>query len=68
MLSLERVYQAAHLLKDVIRETDMIPATNIKTNCNLFLKTENLQNTGSFKLRGAYFEMSQMGQEDREKV
>jgi len=67
MLTLERVYQAAHLLKDVIRETDMIPATNIKTNCDLFLKTENLQNTGSFKLRGAYFEMSQMNQEERDK-
>ena len=67
MLSLERVYQAAHQLKDVIRETDMIPATNIKTNCELFLKTENLQNTGSFKLRGAYFEMSQMSEEERAK-
>ncbi len=67
MLTLERVYQAAHQLKNVIRETDMIPASNIKTNCNLFLKTENLQNTGSFKLRGAYFEMSQMSPEERAK-
>lgn len=67
MLTLERVYQAAHQLKNVIRETDMIPASNIKTNCDLYLKTENLQKTGSFKLRGAYFEMSQMSQEERAK-
>lgn len=65
MLTLERVYQAAHLLKDIARETDMIPATNIKTNCSLYLKTENLQNTGAFKLRGAYFKMSQMTGEEK---
>lgn len=64
-LTLDRIYQAAHVLKDAARHTDLIPAPNIKTDCRLFLKTENLQVTGSFKVRGAYFKMSQLSAEER---
>ena len=54
MLTLDKVYHAAYVLKDVIRTTDMIAAPNINPDCQVFLKTENLQVTGSFKVRGAY--------------
>ncbi len=67
MLTLDRVYRAAHILKDVIRPTDLIYAPNIRKDCELFLKTENLQVTGSFKVRGAYFKMSQLTEAERAK-
>ena len=55
MLTLDKVYQAAHCLKAVARKTDMIAAPGL-TGCavDLQLKAENLQTTGSFKLRGAF--------------
>ncbi len=65
MLTLDKVYHASRVLKDVIRETDMISAPNIKPGVNLFLKTENLQVTGSFKIRGSYYKISQLSEEER---
>ena len=66
-LTLDRVYQAAHVLKPVIHKTDLVHATRIQTDCDLYLKTENLQNTGSFKIRGAYFKISTLSEEERKK-
>ena len=60
MLTLDRIYQAAHVLKECARKTDVIHCTNIASKCTLFLKTENLQITGSFKVRGAYFKISML--------
>ncbi len=65
MLTLDKVYHASMVLKDVIRETDMISAPNIKPGVNLFLKTENLQVTGSFKIRGSYYKISQLSEEEK---
>lgn len=65
MLSLDKVYHAAYILKDVIRTTDMISAPNINPQINLFLKTENLQLTGSFKVRGSYYKISQLSEEEK---
>ncbi len=67
MVTLDKVYHAAFVLKDVIRKTDLIAAPKLHCNNNLFLKTENLQVTGSFKLRGAYYKISQLSPEQREK-
>ena len=67
MLTLDRVYKTSRVLKDVIRETDMILAPNIRKGTNIYLKTENLQVTGSFKVRGSYFKISQLSEEEREK-
>ncbi len=67
MLSLDKVYHAAFTLKDVIRPTALIEAPNITDKCQLFLKTENLQVTGSFKVRGAYYKISQLTDEEKEK-
>ncbi|MGN1114405.1 MAG: threonine ammonia-lyase [Oscillospiraceae bacterium] len=65
MLTLDRVYHAKHVLKEVIRPTQVIPAPKINPKANVFLKTENLQVTGSFKIRGAYYKISQLTEEEK---
>lgn len=67
MLTLDKVYQAAYVLRDVARKTDLIQARNMCTDCELYLKTENLQVTGSFKVRGAYYKISQLSEAERKK-
>ena len=48
-LTLDKVYHAAYVLKSVARKTDLIHAAGLCPDCDLYLKTENLQVTGSFK-------------------
>ncbi len=67
MLTLDRIYHAAHVLKEVIRDTDMIRAPKINPESDVYLKTENLQITGSFKVRGAYYKISQLSEEERQR-
>ena len=67
MLTLDKVYRAAHTLKEVIRPTDLIYAPKINPEANVYLKTENLQVTGSFKVRGAYFKISNLTEEEKAK-
>lgn len=66
MLTLDNVYKANYVLKDVVRETDVIYAPKINPDVELYLKTENLQITGSFKVRGAYYKMSRLSEKERE--
>ncbi|MGN1421319.1 MAG: threonine ammonia-lyase [Eubacterium sp.] len=65
MLTLDRVYLAKRVLSQVVRETDMIRARNICPDSEIYLKTENLQVTGSFKVRGSYFKISQLSDEEK---
>ncbi|MDE6501671.1 MAG: threonine ammonia-lyase [Ruminococcus sp.] len=65
MLTLDKIYHARFILKQVIRETDIIHAPNINPESSIYLKTENLQVTGSFKVRGAYYKMSQLSDEEK---
>lgn len=67
MLTLDRVYKASEVLKEIIRDTDMIKAPKINPCADVFLKTENLQVTGSFKVRGSYFKISQLSDEEKRK-
>lgn len=67
MVTLDKVYHAAFILKEVARRTDLIAAPKLICDNNIYLKTENLQVTGSFKLRGAYYKISQLSPEQREK-
>ena len=67
MLTLDKVYHAKYVLKPVIRETDVIHAPKINPEAQIFLKTENLQITGSFKVRGAYYKMSCLSDEEKSK-
>lgn len=65
MLNISEIFNAAAVLKEVARKTDIIPANLPGVDCDLFLKTENLQLTGSFKLRGAYYKISQLTEEEK---
>ncbi len=60
MLTLDKIYHAAYVLRQVARKTDLIAAPALADDCELYLKTENLQVTGSFKVRGAYYKISQL--------
>lgn len=65
MLTLDKIYHATYVLKQVARRTDLIEAPVLSDGFRMFLKTENLQLTGSFKLRGAYYKISQLNEEQR---
>ncbi len=65
MLTLDKIYHAAFVLRDVARKTDLIHAPLLSKDTDIYLKTENLQVTGSFKLRGAYYKISQLTDEQK---
>ncbi len=65
MLTLDNVYRASYTLKGIIRKTDVIHAPKLCSDAELYLKTENLQITGSFKVRGSYYKMSRLSEEEK---
>ena len=65
MLTLDLIYKASTVLKDVVRRTQLIPTQKINPAANVYLKPENLQVTGSFKVRGAGFKISQLTDEEK---
>ena len=65
MLTLDNVYRARYALKDIIRQTDVIYAPKLRSDAQIYLKTENLQITGSFKVRGAGYKMSRLSPEEK---
>ncbi len=65
MVTLDNVYRASQVLKSVVRKTDIIYAPKLRTDAEIYLKTENLQVTGSFKVRGAYYKMSRLTPEEK---
>ena len=66
-MSLEYIYRASHELKSVIRETSLILAPSFNDTAEVYIKPENLQVTGSFKVRGASYMISQLSEEERSK-
>lgn len=67
MLTLDCIYRASFALKEVIRRTDLIYAPQINPESQVYLKPENLQYTGSFKLRGACYKISRLTDEEKER-
>ena len=65
MLTLDTVYKASYALKHIIRKTDLIYAPHFECDNDIWLKTENLQITGSFKVRGAYYKISTLSEDER---
>lgn len=65
MLTLDKIYHASFVLKDVIRHTDMVRSEKINPDAEVWLKPENLQLTGSFKLRGSGYMISQLSDEEK---
>lgn len=67
MLSLSKVFNAQTVLKSIIRETNVVRAHGIAPDCKLYLKPENLQFTGSFKVRGAAYKIAMLSEEEKKK-
>ena len=67
MVTLDKIYHAAHVLKGVVRHTGLIKAPAINSEVDIWLKPENLQVTGSFKVRGSGYMISQLSDEEKSK-
>ena len=67
MLSLDKVFNAQTVLKSIVRETKLARAYGIATDCELYLKPENLQITGSFKVRGSAYKIAMLSEEEKQK-
>ena len=69
MPTLEQFKNARSVLKGVIRETSLIDSPALSKGCGnrVYLKPENMQVTGAYKIRGAYYKISTLTQEQRER-
>lgn len=67
MLSLDKVFNAQTVLKNIIRETKLVRAYGIAPDSELYLKPENLQITGSFKVRGSAYKIAMLSEEEKAK-
>ena len=67
MLTLDKVFNAQTVLKSIIRETNVVRAYGIAPDCELYLKPENLQITGSFKVRGSAYKIAMLSDEEKKK-
>ena len=65
MLHPDRIYHAQSILEPVLNRTPMIGAKGFADHCRLYFKAECLQKTGAFKLRGAYYKISCLSQEEK---
>lgn len=67
--SIADVYRAVKQLDGIITKTELIHSPFFSQSCgnDVFIKPENLQNTGSFKLRGAYNKISQLSEAEKAK-
>ena len=65
MVTLEMLFDAQRVLKEAATVTPLIKADKIGEN--IYLKSENFQLTGSFKLRGAYYKIASLTPEEAEK-
>lgn len=65
MLTLDKVFNAQTVLKNIIRETNVVRAYGIAPECELYLKPENLQITGSFKVRGSAYKIAMLSEEEK---
>ena len=67
ILKLDNFYKAQFVLSKVLRSTELIRTSRINPDSDVYIKPECLQNTGSFKLRGAYYKISQLSDEEKAK-
>ena len=69
MIDIENIHAAAEVLKNLIVRTPMVfsPVLSERTNAQIFLKLENLQLTGAFKVRGALNKISRLSSSERKR-
>ena len=66
-IEINEVFNAQRVLAGVARHTALVAAPQLNPEADVWLKTENLQLTGSFKLRGAYYKISQLSPEEKKR-
>ncbi|MCM1049952.1 MAG: threonine ammonia-lyase [Clostridiales bacterium] len=68
-LSLDKFEEACEVVKKVTQETKLVYSDyfSAQTGNKVYLKPENMQLTGAYKLRGAYYKMSTLTDEERQK-
>ena len=66
MLTLEAFEEASAKVKEVTQETKLVESPSLSAQCGnrVWLKPENMQRTGAYKLRGAYYKISKLSQEE----
>lgn len=67
MVTIDKIFHASVVLKDIIRPTPLAKAYGIAEDCALYLKPECLQKTGSFKLRGSGYKIAMLSDEEKAK-
>ena len=67
MVTIDKIFHASVVLKDIIRPTPLAKAYGITEDCELYLKPECLQKTGSFKLRGSGYKIAMLSDEEKAK-
>ena len=69
MLTLERFEEASKIVKEVTLETKLMYSDFLseQTGNKVYLKPENMQFTGAYKVRGSYYKISTLSEEEREK-
>lgn len=69
MMTLEKFEEASELVKKVISPTKLVFSDYLSEACGgkVYLKPENMQHTGAYKIRGAYYKISTLTREEREK-
>ena len=65
MLNLDNFYKARYTLCRIIRRTDLVQAPRLNPGADIYLKPENLQLTGSFKVRGACYKIACLTDEEK---
>ena len=68
MVTLDKIYHASYVLKDVVIPTPLVKASAISDDCEIYLKPENLQITGSFKVRGSGYKIAMLSDEEKKDV
>ena len=67
-VTLEDIQKAKEVIKETIFPTPLIPSNDLGFNGNkIYFKPENLQKTGSFKIRGAFNKMANLTEEEKSK-
>ncbi len=66
-LTIEKVKEARKIIEKAARKTGLVHSSSLSGRNNIYLKSENLQLTGSFKLRGAYYKISKLTPEQKAK-
>lgn len=69
MLTIEKFEEASELVKQVTNPTKLVYSDYLseQSQGKVYLKPENMQHTGAYKLRGAYYKISTLSEEDRQK-